>query len=561
MPKLDGKILFVTTSPRTPAKMIPEIELLNAHFAGQPWNNATQRAYMELLREENFFQGEGNNDPAFSARDRITRAPKSLGFVTLSPAIQLTPAGHELIHARRKEDVFLRQLLKFQLPSPYHVPSTTAAAFWIKPYLELFRLIRHLGSLKFDELRIFGLQLVDYREFGQIVAKIEAFRLEKEQQQGNYKQFLTSVLDREVREIYSSDIAAGRTRTRESADASVDAFLAKKTRTMRDYADACFRYLRATGMVNISFVGKTISIVAAKVEELDYFLMNTDREPCFVNDEIQYVEYLGNAGTPTLLTDDRALLVEKIQNEFPGIATDDQQSIGQLKEILADKIEQRKEHILTEEIATIKDYQKYGEISSLFEQIFKNDESLYDIPLLLEWNTWRAMTMLDGGAVTANLKFDDFGNPMSTAQGNMPDILCDYGDFGLTVEVTMQGGQRQYEMEGEPVTRHLAKVRREINKPAYCLFVAPKINEACVAHFYALHRMNISFYGGTSTIVPLPLTVFTKMLEESHRADYIPEPKHIQRLFERSNELANSAANEVEWFKAIQQEALSWLQN
>jgi hypothetical protein len=47
--------------------------------------------------------------------------------------------------------------------------------------------------------------------------------------------------------------------------------------------------------------------------------------------------------------------------------------------------------------------------------------------------------------------------------------------FGLTVEVTLQsGGQRQYETEGEPVTRHLAKFKSETEKPAYCLFIAPK---------------------------------------------------------------------------------------
>ena len=81
MARIDSKVIFVTTSPRTPAKMIPEIGLLNAHFAGQSWNNETQRAFMGLLREENFFNGEGANDPAFSARDRINRAPKALGFV------------------------------------------------------------------------------------------------------------------------------------------------------------------------------------------------------------------------------------------------------------------------------------------------------------------------------------------------------------------------------------------------------------------------------------------------------------------------------------------------
>ena len=44
MARIDSKVIFVTTSPRTPAKMIPEIGLLNAHFAGQSWNNETQRA-------------------------------------------------------------------------------------------------------------------------------------------------------------------------------------------------------------------------------------------------------------------------------------------------------------------------------------------------------------------------------------------------------------------------------------------------------------------------------------------------------------------------------------
>ncbi|WP_241502499.1 AlwI family type II restriction endonuclease, partial [Bathymodiolus azoricus thioautotrophic gill symbiont] len=150
----------------------------------------------------------------------------------------------------------------------------------------------------------------------------------------------------------------------------------------------------------------------------------------------------------------------------------------------------------------------FDDINSTFDQIL--DKSLYDTPLMLEWNTWRAMTMLDGGIIKANLKFDDFGNPMSTAQGNMADIVCDYGDFGLTVEVTMQGGQRQYETEGEPVTRHLAKVKRETDKPAYCFFIAPNINEACIAYFYGLHKINISYYGGKSTIVPLPLSIFLK---------------------------------------------------
>lgn len=557
MARIDSKVIFVTTSPRTPAKMIPEIELLNTHFSGQIWNTDTQRAFMELLKEENFFNGEGANDPAFSARDRINRAPKSLGFVVLSPTIRLTPAGTELVEAKRKEEIFLRQLLKFQIPSPYHKPTENSADFWVKPYLELFRLVRHFGSLKFDELMLFGLQLVDYRQFDTIVAKIDKFRIEKAQNEGNYKKFRARYLEQELRDIYSNDISSGNTKTRETNDASTAKFLKTKASNMRDYADACFRYLRATGLVNISHLGKSISIVPEKIQEVDYFLNHADREPCFVNNESQYVAYLGNPLIPALLTDNRKLLEQKISVEFPHIQLTKTLTLQELKDIFADQLENRKETFITEQISAIKDYRAFEEINTTFSQIL--DNSLYDTPLMLEWNTWRAMTMLDGGNIKANLKFDDFGSPMSTAQGNMADIICDYGDFGLTVEVTMQSGQRQYETEGEPVTRHLAKLKKETNKPAYCLFIAPNINDACIAHFYALHKMNISYYGGTSTIVPLPLNIFQKMVDDSYKASYIPEPKHVKRFFDRSNEIANECDNEKVWYEKITNEALNWL--
>lgn len=58
MSHINSKTLFVTTSPRTPAKIIPEIDLLARHFSGQSWNTDTQRRFMELLREEQFFKGK-----------------------------------------------------------------------------------------------------------------------------------------------------------------------------------------------------------------------------------------------------------------------------------------------------------------------------------------------------------------------------------------------------------------------------------------------------------------------------------------------------------------------
>lgn len=204
-----------------------------------------------------------------------------------------------------------------------------------------------------------------------------------------------------------------------------------------------------------------------------------------------------------------------------------------------------------------KNYKLYDDIQNTFRQIKKNE--LYDAPLMFEWNTWRAMTMLDGGEIKANLNFDDFGKPLSTAQGNMADIVCDYGDYLLTVEVTMASGQKQYEMESEPVSRHLGKMKRDSGKPCYCLFVAPTINEACIAHFYVLHNTNIAYYGGESVIVPLSLNIFQKMLEDSYKASYTPNPKQVRCFFEYSKELAKACKNEKIWYEQIQEKALNWL--
>ena len=61
MASLNNKrMLFFTTSPRTPFKMIPEIELLDTNFSGQKWNKVSQIEFMNLLSKEGFFNGNGS---------------------------------------------------------------------------------------------------------------------------------------------------------------------------------------------------------------------------------------------------------------------------------------------------------------------------------------------------------------------------------------------------------------------------------------------------------------------------------------------------------------------
>ena len=563
MAYLKSKTLFFTTSPRTPLKMLPEMQALYENFEGSKWNKNTQVEFIQKLAEGSSFDGKGSEkDKAFSARDRINRAPKALGFVDLKPQIKITDAGKNFISGKRTEEVLLRQLLKFQLPSPYHEEmKELEGIFCVKPYLEIFRLIYALETISFDELMIFGMQLTHYNKFDSIVDEIRTYRRMKTYAKINtkagYKTFRGEYLREQVEKIYKNDIDEGNTKTRESRDKSVDKFVATKTQNLRDYADACFRYLRATGMVEISQRGHSISIMPEKRREVEFFLSNVDREPIHIYDEEKYKEYLFNAAIPALYSDSHSRLIEQIK-EMTGQAEGlEYDSVDALKDILENAIAGKKEKIINNQITELKEYRNFADVMDIFDDIKKN--AFYDTPLMLEWNTWRAMTMLDGGDIKANLKFDDKGQPMSTAAGNMSDIVCDYGEFGLAVEVTMQQGHKQYEMEGEPVSRHLAKLKKETGKEAYCLFIAPKINESCIAYFYALHTMNIAFYGGKSVIVPLELDVFINMVEQSYKAEYMPNPKQVKGIFEYSIEQAKIAADENEWYEKVKEKALSWL--
>lgn len=556
--KLTGKTLFFTTSPRSPLKMIPEIMLLSKHFSGKVWNKANQISFIELLAKDSSFEGEGfSGDLAFSARDRINRAPQALGFINLKPTIQLTPVGEIFIKNSRKEEIFLRQLLKFQLPSPYHLQDE-ANSFCVKPYLEIIRLIRQLEYITFDEMCIFAMQLTDYHKFDEIVGKIKDFRVKKEQNIGKYKFFYREVAIDELSQIYKEELANNELNTRESNEHSVQKFINTKRRNLRDYTDACFRYLRASGLVAISHKGHSISIMPDKIADTDYILNNIDRNPVFVNDIDSYKNVLFNPTVPLLYTDNKEYLIDYILRHSENTRSQiEARSIEELKDLRDEIIDRNKASIIETQIQQLKSYSLYNEVIDTYNEIISDE--LYDIPLMLEWNTWRAMTMLDGGKITGNFKVDDAGQPLSTASGNMADIICDYDDFGLTVEVTMQNGQRQYETEGEPVARHLAKYKKSTNKNAFCLFIAPQINEACVAHFYTLAKTNISYYGGKSIIVPLPLEVFMKMVENSYSAKFIPTPQHIKELFDFAQKSAEESVDETQWFDSVQDKALNWL--
>lgn len=158
----------IATSPRSPYKLPAVVELLEG-FTDRPWDRAAQREYARQMFASQDYEGAGGagSESDFAARDRVNRAPRTLGFVRLArgkPPIIL-PTGDALVQGGAQDDLFLRQLLKWQYPSPLHDDDDYEELFYIHPFLEVLRLVRDLGSLSKVEMSLFAVPLIDFEDY------------------------------------------------------------------------------------------------------------------------------------------------------------------------------------------------------------------------------------------------------------------------------------------------------------------------------------------------------------------------------------------------------------
>ncbi|HOW60646.1 MAG TPA: AlwI family type II restriction endonuclease [Candidatus Moranbacteria bacterium] len=550
----DKKTIFFVTSPRSPHKLVDEIKFLSENFEGQKWNSETQKKFYLQLAKQDFFEGSATGDVAFKARDRVNRAPKSLGLIDLKPVIKLTEAGKKYVYGNRPEEIFLRQLLKFQLHSPYHKDKNNT--FRIKPYLELMRLIYELDGLSKHEIGLFVIQLTDFAKYNNVKNKIINFREEKKllrTKKINYKKFIALQFEKELTELFKEDIEQGKLSIRESKEQTLDNFVKTKRSNHLDYADASIRYLRATGLFSLNPKTSKVYILKERKNDIEFILKNIDRDIFAYKDEEDYEANLFDASKPLLLVDNKDLIISKITQKDTRVSVSalKEKDTEDLKNIYESLIKESLEKYIENEKSKLRNYEEYNDILEVFSGIV-NRENI-DPSLFFEWNIWRAFTMLNDGDIQGNFKIDDDGMPLYTAPGNTPDIVCKYKDFDAIVEVTLSSGQKQYEMEGEPVARHYGQYKKSNSKPVFGIFVAPNLNNATIAHYYGLYRINIEYYGGKSQIIPLSLEDFKCLLKNAHSSAIKPKADDLKNLFNSLSNLALKTENEKDWYQQISQ--------
>jgi hypothetical protein len=556
-----ARTIFAFTSPRTIEKIIPEIQILVDGFSGQPWNTTTQVAFFEELFASDFYEGkERPLDIAFAGRDRITRAPKALGFVDLKPVIKLTAAGEQLLSGKRTNEVIARQLLKFQLPSPYHtVPADRV--FNIRPYLELLRMVKEIGNISKTEIAIFFVKLIDYKNFNKIRDEIKAYRAAYKAYTGNKKGFTDAVFDQELSKVYADEIEKEQFKGRQDDDTTKQQLLDRKKSNQTDYADALIRYLRATQLISFDRNFRVI-VSPARSAEVDYILSTVSREALAFKNEKEFKQYLFDPFNVELFSDKKANVETRL--ESIGVKYDKAASVEKLKDLLDEGEVKKLAETIKKTEQGLKNYKEFDDIIGIFDKIHQKE--IPDPSLYLEWNVWRAMVMINyAKRVQGNFRLDLDGLPLTTAGAKLPDIEIDYEGFKVIVEVTMSSGQKQYDMEGEPVPRHFGVVNKSTTEPVYCIFIAPKISEGTLSHYFALNTRAPKYYWKSDTATERRTNIIPMSVE--HFRDFITtakdrgfnDPKNLKSYLDSVLAESRKLEDEEVWLGSIQKSVTTWV--
>lgn len=535
------------TSPRSPYKVIERLKLISS-LDGKDYDKDLQIEIGKRIREEseNLKVGLSSNSSTldFVGRDYITRAPKKLGIVYV-PGVdkgkfELTEQGRNLINSKNMEFVMQRQIAKIQYPSPIKVRGTEKIK--LIPLTATIKILKSVKDLSRSEVMMFVITIENFSTIDQSIIEILKFRENLKKIKGNLKRrkFRDEVGIKKLNLFYKNEDFSIREKKGKKVDKSE--FLRTKLRNHKDYADSIFRYFISTGLFKLNKKSR-LEISKINEKDADYLLETIGLEPKkFENDEKTFVkDYMGKENSISLYTDKPDNLLNKFDYLKKLSSTLDlkintteidkrfknEKSLDIKKDII---VELQKKFIYLKMEKFIKKLSErkkndFDEIVGHFEEISDRNSEILDKPLQYEYNFFRAFSFIgDAEKIIPSLNFDEDINPLNTTS-NKPDLIIEYKDFILVVEVTLSAGQRQYESEGAPVFRHVGKCQNENNKPVFGLFICEKMDVNMPIEFLSRAMVKTKIYNGRVRILPIERSdfnlLFEKIYNEELKSDYL----------------------------------------
>lgn len=261
--------------------------------------------------------------------------------------------------------------------------------------------------------------------------------------------------------------------------------------TFSDYADMNIRYLKATGMVQAKGKGitlvpekHTVAVQLTQIIEYKEPLLSLYRTLCEGSDLPTDHQEMAEQVLRDLLPQAKKY---GIHYTLEGKPFDTPARVNQARYEIEQLIAEKKE-----EYYALHQANEWQEIAAYMDLLAAHKEHLQmdedteiripksEAPAYLEWSLWRAFLAIDSLVNKPynirRFNIDQDFMPVSTAPGNGPDLIAEFQNFVVVIEVTLSESSRQEAMEGEPVRRHVADLMQQYTKPVYGLFIANRID-------------------------------------------------------------------------------------
>ncbi len=513
------------TTVRSPFRLRAGLVALSASaLQGNLRGKNQEVALRRLLGEHGIV--ELGDDETYSVGRKWRSALNKLGFLypevpaaagilqaEIGQIDTITPNGWRLIRADTvpaMQECFLRAL------AAHYIPSALERGF----HFSVFSPLRHTLSVMLELERQTGESRLNFIEMGLVVQLTNG--------DDDLAEIVSRVLELRARRVASANKRQFDRQAREEA-AQLHGYAAG---TFNDYADTNLRYLKATGLVQSK--GRGISLVPEKHLFIERLAARTDVPE---SDRAYFITLCNGAALPT---DDQesalAVLNDLLQQlrhrgisyDIGGMPTDTPADIEiirhQIEALLA---EANEEVYAAQQTAFWEEIAAYMEliITRRNRKTLANGEEIEvpqtEAPAYFEWVLWRAFLAINSLTnkpyEARRFKIDQDFLPVGTAPGGGPDLIFEFEDFVLIVEVTLTVNSRQEAAEGEPVRRHVADLvafyQEQSGKSVYGLFIANRIDSNTAETF----RIGIWYTNADEKmrldIVPITLAQFKEVFE------------------------------------------------
>lgn len=477
--------------------------------------------------------------------------------------VRISDAGNKLISGEISfEELMCDALFKYQYPNPSEAGFTKWNTI---PFINTLRLINEVNILckernqnpkgiSATEFGIFALSLRRYDQVHATALELLKFRGElKKIPEEDKEEYIDCYIKNYLREFNNP------------------------IKNCREYTDNMIRYVRMTRYVCIhgKYEHMYVDLEPRRMTEINSILAADKGEAINFTPE-EWNKYMGTYGAYKLPFETIGKLTEIAheviyENEMlaketgePYIAPALPTSIADFKALIKRERECRTklQNLLIRQDVH-KNYKKIDEtIEALRDVLCHNKTKRLAKRMSIELEKWTnvALNILnDAILIRPNAAVGDDNEPLYTAPSGVPDIECYYKSFSLICEVTTLTSRDQWYNEGQPVMRHLREFEnKNLQKPNYCLFVAPNLHKDTVNTFYI--AVKYEYEGNKQNIIPITITQLTKILQMvKSRITCGKEFLHnqLQELLDVCVDTASVKAS-TEWLTHIQESIDSW---